>query len=333
MFRMVSLSHYKESTATMSNKTKIICLLGATGSNKTRLALNLAREFNGAVLNIDSRQVYDAFPIITAQPDEQQKSLCPHYLYGFLPVKERLSVGNYLVRVKEAIDGVIQAGQLPILVGGTGMYIRSITEGIASIPHVPKEITLYLRTMCTEKGITFLYDMLQKYDLEYTRRIHPHDRQRILRALEVCLGTEHTFSWWHTQPVSSPYHALKLGTKVTLDELRPHLEQRIEIMLEQGAVSEVEKAYAAFPDSEAPGWSGIGCRELLEYRLGNASFVQACEAWRKNTRAYAKRQLTWFAKEPATVWFPPCETEQFLKSIQKFLSTPEEMERVSYDTK
>lgn len=308
----------------MSSKVKIICLLGATGSNKTGIALSLAKEFNGAVVNIDSRQAYAAFPVITAQPNERQKKTCPHHLYGFLSVKEKLSAGIYLSRVKKAIDEILRAGQVPILVGGTGMYIRSMTEGIASIPPVPKEVSLSLQDILRERGSVFLYEMLQKHDPEYASRIHPHDRQRILRALEVCLGTEHIFSWWHAQPVTTPYRALKLGTRVSLHELMPHLERRIETMLEQGAVSEVERAYAAFPDWEAPGWSGIGCRELLAYYLGNTSLVQACETWRKNTRAYAKRQLTWFAKEPAILWFSPSETEQFSKSIREFLFAPED---------
>lgn len=299
---------------------KVLCLLGPTGSGKTRIGLAVAKECNCVIINVDSRQVYTDFPIITAQPGCRERAACPHWLYGFLPSTAKISVGMYIERARSAIHKAILEGKTPLLVGGTGMYIRALLDGIAEIPAVPKDISDYWTRRCQEEGAAALYCVLQEKDPTYAAKIHPNDRQRVARALEVFEATGRPLSWWHAQPLrKKPYNALRLGTQVTLTGLTPGLRKRIQIMLENGAVEEAAAARKKCSDPEAPGWSGIGCSELWQYLAGKLSLDEACELWARNTRAYAKRQLTWFAREPDVRWLSPCAADEFVKSAAQFL--------------
>lgn len=302
------------------DQPKIICLLGPTGSGKTEISLAVAKECNGVVINVDSRQVYADFPVITAQPGAREKAACPHRLYGFLPSTDKMSVGVYIERARRAIGETLAEGKLPLLVGGTGMYIRSLIDGIAEIPAVPKDISDYWAKRCQEEGAAGMHRLLAEKDPTYAAKIHPNDRQRVARALEVFDATGHPLSWWHERPLErKPYNALRLGTRVTLDVLTPRLWKRIQIMLEAGAIEEAEVARENCRDPEAPGWSGIGCGELWRYLNKELSLDEACELWMRNTRAYAKRQLTWFAKEPEVRWLPPEAVDEYVKKASHFL--------------
>ena len=151
------------------DQPKIICLLGPTGSGKTEISLAVAKECNGVVINVDSRQVYADFPVITAQPGAREKAACPHRLYGFLPSTDKMSVGVYIERARRAIGETLAEGKLPLLVGGTGMYIRSLIDGIAEIPAVPKDISDYWAKRCQEEGAAGMHRLLA----EKTRRMPP----------------------------------------------------------------------------------------------------------------------------------------------------------------
>ncbi|MEG1610292.1 MAG: tRNA dimethylallyltransferase, partial [Bilophila sp.] len=157
-------------------------------------------------------------------------------------------------------------------------------------------------------------------DPDYAARIHPNDRQRILRALGVFEATGKRFSWWHSQtPPPPPIEVLRIGLRLPLDTLAPLLAQRIDKMLACGALEEAKAAYAMNTDARAPGWSGIGCSELHQYLAGTLSLSDACALWIKNTRAYAKRQLTWFNADKRILWFAPHETTAILDVVASFV--------------
>ncbi|MDL2285268.1 tRNA (adenosine(37)-N6)-dimethylallyltransferase MiaA [Desulfovibrio sp. OttesenSCG-928-F07] len=301
----------------MKQTPKVICVAGATGSGKSAIAAQLGRDTGGVVINMDSRQVYADFPIITAQPGESETALCPHLLYGFLPSTQSISAGSYTVKVSELIKKVITEGKQPILVGGTGLYFKALMHGIANIPQIPKDIHDKWQQECATLGSIALHATLQQQDPEYAAKIHPHDRQRITRALEVYDFTGKTFSMWHATSRSSvPFNFVYLGLDISLKELEPGLYKRIDIMLANGAIDEAKAALQNCADSKSPGWSGIGCAELYKYLHGNLSLEEAKELWYKNTRAYAKRQLTWFRGQPDIVWYKPCNYENFLKAVK-----------------
>jgi tRNA dimethylallyltransferase len=294
------------------------CILGPTGAGKTAAALALARAFPGEVriVNADSRQVYRDFPLITAQPSPEDQALFSHKLYGFLPLSEKLGAGAYARLADAAIRESLDAGALPILVGGTGLYFKALFAGMAPIPEIPGEILEYWQKACAAEGGPALHRLLLRDDPEYAARIHPHDRQRIIRALAVLQATGKAFSQWHKMPpLPSPYRPVKVGLGLPLPLLEIRIRRRMEAMLEAGALEEVRQAFLRFPDPAAPGWTGIGCRELLGLLSGRLTPQSCRELWFRNTRAYAKRQYTWFRPDTEIVWFSPDQTSDLAEHV------------------
>ncbi|MDR2504439.1 MAG: tRNA (adenosine(37)-N6)-dimethylallyltransferase MiaA [Deltaproteobacteria bacterium] len=289
---------------------KIICLVGPTGSGKSAIAARLGSALNGTVINADSRQVYADFPLITAQPGMAEQRLCPHLLYGFMDSREKISAGEYARLAHKSMEESFAQGRSPILAGGSGLYLRALLRGLAEIPPVDEGIRRKWQERCSVLGSAELHRELTALDPERAAAIHPHDRQRITRALEVYESTGKTLSWWqkNTLSKSKGTERIILGLDMSLAELEPLLERRIDLMLEQGALEEAGRAKERCPDPGVPGWSGIGCAELWRVLAGTLSLGEARALWLKNTRAYAKRQLTWFKAEKEIIWHRP---EQF----------------------
>lgn len=282
--------------------------MGPTGAGKTAAALSLADALPASVLNADSRQIYRDFPVITAQPSPAERAVCPHLLYGFLPCGDRLGAGEYARMAAIEVAKARDKGRLPVLVGGTGLYFRALLEGIAPIPPVPEETAGRWRDRLAKEGGPALHALLAERDPDYAAKIHPNDRQRIGRALEVLDATGRTFTWWHGQGLTQPpYRVCKVGIGLGLADLEPILAERIDLMLERGALEEARAALALCDDPAAPGWSGIGCAEIYRHLAGELD-RETCKAlWLKNTRAYAKRQMTWFRADRGIRWFAPHE--------------------------
>lgn len=298
----------------------ILCLIGQTGVGKTAASLHLARAFNGCVINCDSRQVYRDFPVITARPTPQEQSVCPHKLFGFLSMEEQLTAGVFADAARKEINDCAGAGMLPILTGGTGLYLRALIQGLAPIPNIAQHVRDKVQHDLDNLGPNALHARLCDIDPAYAEKIHPNDKQRIGRALEVHAATGKTLTEWHARDHAAPeFRALKIGIFTEAGTLYPRLEERIDLMLQQGAVEEARAAYQRCPDPEAPGWSGIGCAELLEYIRGNCTLEEARELWLKNTKAYAKRQATWFRKEPDVLHFEASDTAGIEDAVRNFL--------------
>ncbi|MDL2290552.1 tRNA (adenosine(37)-N6)-dimethylallyltransferase MiaA [Desulfovibrio sp. OttesenSCG-928-F20] len=297
------------------------CIVGPTGAGKSAAALALARHLPICVVNADSRQVYRDFPLITAQPSIEEQTCCPHRLYGFLPVWRKLGAGAYARAARRVLEKDRNRGLVPVLVGGTGLYIKTLLDGIAPIPDVPEAISAALRQRMAEEGPQALHQLLTALDPDYAAKIHRHDRQRIIRALEVREATGRNFSWWHARPLPpSRFRVLKIGIGLPLDELEPLLARRIDLMLDTGALDEARRAWARWPEPKAPGWSGIGCRELYSHLAGEISLDECRALWLRNTRAYAKRQLTWFRADKDIHWFRPEQIEQIVSCLLHNLS-------------
>lgn len=302
--------------------TSLICLVGATGTGKTDAALALAEAVGGGVVNFDSRQVYAGLPVVTAQPTAEEQSRCPHLLYGYLPVDTPVRAGAFAGTILEAAKSLESQGLVPILVGGTGLYLRALLDGLAPIPDIDPAVREAVIRECAALGSPVLHARLTRIDPDYAAKIHPNDPQRICRALEVFSGTGKPLSWWHkqTSPLSR-LRVLQIGLRTDLETLTPRLAKRINQMLRHGALEEVAAAYAAFPDRNAPGFSGIGCPELLAVLLDGVTLAQARTDWLRSTRAYAKRQLTWFRKDRRIVWCESADTDQMIALAQKFLAS------------
>ena len=305
----------------MPDLPRIVCIAGPTGTGKSAVALRFAAEAGGEVINADSRQAYADFPVITAQPGPEEQRRCPHHLYGFLRITEQINAGQWAGLATARIAECAARGRLPLVVGGTGLYIRAMTRGMADIPPVEPTVAQRLEAEYARHGPQALHARLEKADPAYAARTHARNRQRVLRALGVWECTGRTFSWWHGQEGQRPRcRALLLVLRAELKELVPRLEQRIGAMLEAGALDEARRAFARCVDPKAPGWSGIGCAELYRHLCGELSLEQARALWLGNTRAYAKRQLTWFRGQGDAVWMEASDLAGMVAKTRAFLS-------------
>ena len=213
---------------------------------------------------------------------------------------------------------MLARGHVPLLVGGTGLYFQALLHGIAEIPAIDPAITAALTARLSEEGPAALHAELAAKDPAYAARIHPNDRQRIVRALEVLAGTGHTFSWWHEHGMPEPPCAGPLLVlDMELDALTPRLARRIDLMLEQGALDEARAARRRCDDAAAPGWSGIGCAEVLAHLRGELSLEECRRLWLHNTRAYAKRQRTWFRARSEARFFAPQDLDGLLAAARQ----------------
>lgn len=302
-------------------RLRLIRLMGATGTGKTAAALALAEAFGGAVVNVDSRQVYAGLAVLTAQPTPEERARCPHALYGDTPPTVPVAAGDFARRARAAVADFAARGYLPLLVGGTGLYFRAISGGLAPIPPVPAAVRREVLRQWDALGPEAMHARLAAVDPDCAARIAPADRQRVTRALEVRAATGRSLSAWHAlpDPQAPDYDALSLGLTLPLDELAPRLAARIEAMLEAGALNEVRGALADCSE-DAPGLSGIGGPELAAHLAGRLDLAAAKAAWLANTRAYAKRQLTWFRKEPDVRWFAPGEHQAMIDCVRDWLT-------------
>lgn len=304
---------------TTSAPLPVICLAGPTGSGKTAAALAMAAALDGEVINADSRQVYADFPLITAQPSPEERACCPHHLYGFLPTEKKISAGRWAEAAVDKVRDILARGKTPLLVGGTGLYFQALLRGMAEIPPVDPQLTAAITARVDAQGAPSLHAELAQTDPAYAAKIHPNDRQRIIRALEVCQSTGRPFTWWHSNSMSTP---LCVGPLLTLDAplawLEPRLARRLDLMLAGGALDEARAAMRHCAAPAAPGWSGIGCAEALAHLLGRLSLEDCRSLWLRNTRAYAKRQLTWFRARPEARWLPPDDPAAVVEAACRF---------------
>ncbi|MBQ1845037.1 MAG: tRNA (adenosine(37)-N6)-dimethylallyltransferase MiaA [Desulfovibrio sp.] len=302
----------------------VLCLAGPTGAGKTALALRLAQELGCEVVNADSRQVYRDFPLVTAQPSPEERAVCPHHLYGFLRTEETVDAAAWARLALAQIQDIRARGLTPLLVGGTGFYFQTLLRGIASIPQVPASIHDAVLARMEATGPEALHRELAKADPAYAARIHPRDRQRTARALEVLEATGRPFSWWHANAEGAPLcRGPLLVAQTALGELEPRLMARIEAMLAAGALEEGKAAMAACSDGQAPGWTGIGCREIYGFLTGRMGLAEMKAAWFRATRQYAKRQITWFRGRSESVWIDlarPDETATLARRLLEALS-------------
>jgi tRNA dimethylallyltransferase len=273
-----------------------VLIAGPTASGKSALALELAKEFGGIVINADSMQVYRDLRIITNRPMPEDEARIPHRLYGFRPAAEAYSAAQWLKDIKPLLAQAVEEGRMPIVVGGTGLYFKALTEGLSDIPEIPPAIRERFREAGRARPSEVLHRQLVECDPLTASRIRPSDPQRIVRALEVFEATGRPLVEWQTQrqpPIVSPQDAFCLAVDVDREELYRRCDQRFDAMLSRGAIDEA-KALAALGLSDSlPAMRAVGLPELLSYARGELSLEEARTKAKIKTRQYAKRQLTW----------------------------------------
>ncbi len=282
-------------------KTPVVVVAGPTGSGKSALALAIAERHGGTIVNADSMQVYRELRVLTARPDEAALARAPHALYGVIPAAERCSAGRWRALALEAIAAAHDAGRLPVVVGGTGLYLDALARGLAPIPPIPEAVRRSVHDLVAEIGVEAAHARLAARDPVTAARLSATDAQRIARALEVLEVTGRTLSDWQTDGQAEDVR-LDIFT-LLIDPPREALyaacDARHERMISAGAVDEVRSLSALGLDPALPAMKALGVRELAAFVAGRTTLAAACAAGQKATRNYAKRQMTWFRNRVA----------------------------------
>lgn len=302
---------------------EIISLVGPTSSGKTDIAVELAKILNGEIISADSRLVYEDFNIGTAKPDVHERQGIEHYLIDVASPRVTYSVSDYVKEAEQAIEKIRLKGKTPILTGGTGFYIKALLEGL-DIPKVApdEDFRLEMRDFARDFGNEKLYQKLVELDPAAAIKLHPNDVFRVIRALEIHRGTGELPS--KLQVLKEPNHkAVYFGLNAqNRDFLYEKINLRTDSMIEKGLVSEVEGLIAQY-GSDLQLLNTLGYKEICEYLRGDATFCEAREKIQKNTRNYAKRQLTWFHANEKIKWYyiDIMEKDEIVQDIKKCLST------------
>ncbi len=279
---------------------RAVLIAGPTASGKSALALELAEQFGGIIVNADSMQVYRDLRIITARPTPEEEKRAMHRLYGFVDAAENYSVGRWCRDVGEVLKEARSQGGMPILVGGTGLYFKALTAGLAAVPPIPADIRAKVRSRLQREGPPALHAELARLDPATAQRVTINDRSRISRALEVVLATGRSLSDWHIEglpPLIDSRCAAKIFITCERKELVRRIETRFATMLKSGALEEVRRLAARGLDPSLPAMKAHGVPWLIRQLDGEISLEQAAAGAVMDTRRYAKRQLTWFRNQ------------------------------------
>ncbi len=302
---------------------KLVAVVGPTGVGKTEVGIRIAETFGGEVVNFDSVQLYKHLRIGAAKPSSEEMSRVPHHLFDVLELYEPFNAAEFVKLADAKIREIRERGNLPVLVGGTGLYLKALVHGLFPV-EVPDELREELKRRLSEEGLERLYSELKKLDPEAALKIHPNDRIRVLRALEVFYATGRPFSYWVKKHSFSErrYEVLKVGLVLPREELYRRLNERVDRMIKEGLLEEVRELLEKGYDPSLKPLRSIGYRHMVDYLLGRCSFEDAVRRMKRDTRAYAKRQLTWFKADPEVKWFSPNDLRKILKEVEGFLALP-----------
>lgn len=280
-------------TGTDMNKPPLAVIAGPTAGGKSALALTLAKERRGTIINADASQVYADLRILSARPDAAEEAQAPHRLYGAIDGAEPCSAARWAALARTAIDEAWQEGRLPILVGGTGLYLRALIDGLAPVPPIDDEVRATIRNLAPEDARA----ALEREDPIMAARLHARDRQRNARALEVIRSTGKSLAAWQTNTTGGLLAKVRLETRLVLpqrDILYMRCDARLDAMMAAGALAEVAALRDRKLSPQLPVMKALGVPPLLRHLAGELSLADAVSAAKTDTRRYAKRQLTWF---------------------------------------
>ena len=287
------------------SKPRVVAVGGPTASGKTALSVALAKAFDGEIINADSLQIYKNLDVGTAKPTTQEQQGIPHHLLGFLPPETPFSVADFTAAADPLVREISAHGKLPLVVGGTGLYITSLLNGVAFAPEkLDPTIRARLQAQAEAEGGAALYAQLQAVDPDYAAQVHPNNLPRVIRALELFEATGRKMSEERVsaRAAEPPYRALCLClTCRDRAALYNRIGRRVDLMMENGVLDEARQVYD-HRDSYRTAAQAIGYKEFFPYFEGTASFDDCTERLKQATRNYAKRQLTWFRRQNNAVW-------------------------------
>ena len=301
-------------------KPSVVVICGPTGIGKTAMAIAVAEAERGEIIGADSMQIYRHMDIGTAKPTATEQARAVHHLVDMVDPAEHFDAARFALMAGEVITDLAARGILPVVAGGTGLYIKALTRGLFQSEAGDSDVKARLEEEAAEKGLAKLHRELQRIDPETAARVHPNDRYRILRALEVyrvtgrtmgALQAEHRFA-------DDPYRCLKIGLTMERDKLYARIDQRVDAMLDAGLEAEVRHLLDRGYDPDLKAMQSIGYRHMVAYLGGQMDRDEMVATLKRDTRRYAKRQFTWFRADKEINWFQLADTEKILSLVRQF---------------
>ena len=299
------------------NKPKVVVICGPTASGKTALSIELAKKINGEIISSDSMQIYEDMDIGTAKPTKEEMQGIKHYLLDFVEPNKRYSVADFKKDAEKSIEEILEKGKVPIIVGGTGLYVDSLIYGIEYQDiKFDEQYRKELENRVKIEGLEKLYNEAKKIDSQAMEKISLNDQKRILRVLEIykATGKNKTEQEAESRKNEVKYDYKVFAINMDREKLYERINKRVDIMIEQGLIQEVEKLlekYDEFPTA----MQGLGYKEVVEYLQGKISKEEMIDKIKMETRRYAKRQITWFKKNKQTIWIKPHDLQKILDEI------------------
>lgn len=299
---------------------RLLVVVGATGSGKTDLSIDIARRFDAPILSTDSRQFYRGMAIGTAQPSPQQLQMAEHHFIASHNITDNLNCGEYETLALTRLETLFCTHDYVIAVGGSGLYIRALCEGMDDLPQADETLRTTLTERLAHEGIAALAEELRRLDPAYYEVVDRSNPARVMRALEVCLQTGRPYSAQRTGTRSSrDFEIIKIGIDINREVLYERIDYRVDQMLAEGLEAEVR---ALLPYRALNALQTVGYKELFDYFDGKCTYAEAVELIKRNSRRYAKRQMTWFRRDPEIRWFAYGEIDEVINYI-KGLANPE----------
>jgi len=294
----------RESIESLSFNPLLVVILGPTASGKTALSLALAERFAGEIVNCDSVAMYREFDIGTAKPSLSERTHAPHHLFDCVDPTEDVTAGEYARQARQVLAEIKSRGHLPIVVGGTGLYLRALLEGLFAGPERSEEWRERLRERAAQRGSQHLHRILQRLDLATADKIHPNDAPKLIRAIEVCLASRQKMSdlWEQGRDPLTGFRILRLGLDPDRSALYQRINDRAIQMFDRGLVEETKLLIEKYGAVARP-LSSLGYKQATEFLRGEVNRNDAIESAQQAHRNYAKRQMTWFRREPEVRWF------------------------------
>jgi tRNA dimethylallyltransferase len=281
----------------------LVVILGPTASGKTALSLTLAKRFDGEIVNCDSVAMYREFDIGTAKPSSSERAQAPHHLFDYVEPTKDVTAGEYARQAREVLEGIKLRHRLPIVVGGTGLYLRALLEGLFPGPQRSEELRERLRERAAESGSQYLHRILIRLDREAAGKVHANDAPKLIRAIEVCLASKEKMSelWQQGREPLWGFRIVRLGLDPDRAALYERINRRAVRMFDAGLVEETKVLIDRYGASARP-LASLGYRQATQLLRGEISREQAIQAAQQGHRNYAKRQMTWFRREPDVTW-------------------------------
>lgn len=305
-------------------KKPLVIIVGPTAVGKTEISIEIAKKIDGEIISADSMQIYKHMNIGSAKPSMKEQDNIPHYLMDEIDPREEFSVAQYQKMAKKYIDKILSQGKLPVIVGGTGLYINSIIYNIDFTATVSNwALRKRLEEEARNYGNEYIHDQLRKIDPDAAQRIHPNNVKRVIRALEVYYEGGERIKDFQESLVENPdYQYVMIGLIRDRKELYKRINQRVDLMMQQGLIEEVRKLMALGLDIDAISMKGLGYKEIIRYLKGDYSLETAVDILKRDTRRYAKRQITWFKRYDKIQWFDVGiykEKEALVNDITNFI--------------